>query len=76
VASGLGREEVNIVAYLLSSGYATVGDEPKSDSILDFGTTTLSTTRLFLYIGIPTVIAVYFGSKLRKAGMKLLPTKG
>ena len=67
------------MAYLLTSGYATVGQAPeetKSDSILDFGTTTLSTTRLLLYIGIPTVIAIYFGSKLRKAGMKLLPTKG
>lgn len=67
------------MAYLLNSGYATVGQAPeetKSDSILDFGTTTLSTTRLLLYVGIPTVIAIYFGSKLRKAGMKLLPTKG
>ncbi len=40
------------------------------------GTTVIKTTWLMALIGVPVVVALYFGSKLRKAGVPLLPQKG
>ncbi len=63
--------------YVLQTDYEPVAGLGQAKTTYDvpnegLGMTVIKTTWLVALIGIPTLVAIYFGNKLKKAGLPLL----